>query len=128
MKKNSVRNLQYGPKTRLIRGIYCGPNTRLEERLARGDEGINRLDQVCKEHNINYSNALSLSDKHSADQKMTDAIEQFPNQSLTERGIKKTIKLKKKLGLGVPKRRKKPSSEQENWQQQLADELHYINR
>ena len=23
MEKNSVRNLQYGPKTRLIRGIYC---------------------------------------------------------------------------------------------------------
>ena len=96
-KKNSVRNLQDGPKTRLIRGIYCGPKTRLEERLARGDEGINRLDQVCKQHNINYSNALSLSDKHSADQKMTDAIEQFPNQSLTERAIKNTIKLKKNL-------------------------------
>ena len=39
---------------------YCGPNTRLEERLARGDEGINRLDQVCKQHNIDYSYALSL--------------------------------------------------------------------
>ena len=23
MEKNSVRNLQYGPKTRLIRGMYC---------------------------------------------------------------------------------------------------------
>ena len=80
---------------------YCGPNTRLEERLARGDEGINRLDQVCKQHDIDYSNALSLSDKHSADQKMIDAIEQFPNQSLTERAIKNTIKLKKKLGLGL---------------------------
>ena len=75
---------------------YCGPNTRFEERLARGDEGINRLDQVCKLHDIDYSNALSLSDKHSADQKMIDAIEQFPNQSLTERAIKNTIKLKKK--------------------------------
>ena len=93
---------------------YCGPNTRLEERLARGDEGINRLDQVCKQHDIDYSNALSLSDKHSADQKMIDAIEQFPNQSLTERAIKNTIKLKKKL--------EKPSGI--SWQQQLADELH----
>ena len=26
---------------------FCGPNTRLEERLARGDQGINRLDKVC---------------------------------------------------------------------------------
>ena len=80
---------------------YCGPNTRLEERLARGDEGINRLDQVCKQHDIDYSNALSSCDKHSADQKMIDAIEQYPNQSLTERAIKNTIKLKKKLGLGL---------------------------
>ena len=63
---------------------YCGPNTRLEERVARGDEGINRPHQVCKQHDIDYSNALSLSDKHSADQKMIDAIEQFLNQSLTE--------------------------------------------
>ena len=78
---------------------YCGPNTRLEERLARGDEGINRLDQVCKQHDIDYSNALSLSDKHSADQKMIDAIEQFPNQSLTERAIKNTIKLKRNSDL-----------------------------
>ena len=46
---------------------YCGPNTRLEERLARGDEGINRLDQVCKQHDIDYSNAESLADKHIAD-------------------------------------------------------------
>ena len=81
---------------------YCGTNTRLEESLARGDKGTNRLDQVCKQHDIDYSNALSLSDKrHSADQKMIDAIEQFPNQSLTERAIKNTIKLKKKLGLGL---------------------------
>ena len=32
---------------------------------------------------------------------MIDAIEQFPNQSLTERAIKNVIKLKKKLGLGL---------------------------
>ena len=76
---------------------YCGPNTRLEERLARGDEGINRLEQVCKQHDIDCSNAESLADKHIADQKMIDSINAFPNQSLTERAIKNTIRVKKKL-------------------------------
>ena len=28
MEKNSVRNLQYGPKTRLIRGMYRAYNTK----------------------------------------------------------------------------------------------------
>ena len=44
---------------------------------------------------------LSLADKHIADQKMIDSINAFPNQSLTERAIKNTIQVKKKLGLGL---------------------------
>jgi len=80
----------------------------LEERLARGDEGINRLDQVCKQHDIDYSNAKSLADKHEANKKMIDAINTFPNQSLTEKTIKNTIRLKRTLGLGVtPKKTEK---------------------
>ena len=34
---------------------YCGPGTRLQERLKRGDPGINKLDQACKKHDIVYS-------------------------------------------------------------------------
>ena len=59
------------------------------------------MDQVCKQHDIDYSNAESLADKHIADQKMIDSINAFPNQSLTERAIKNTIRVKKKLGLGL---------------------------
>lgn len=33
---------------------YCGPGTKLAERLARGDPGINKLDKLCKEHDIAY--------------------------------------------------------------------------
>ena len=59
------------------------------------------MDQVCKQHDIDYSNAESLADKHIADRKMIDSINAFPNQSLTERAIKNTIRVKKKLGLGL---------------------------
>lgn len=33
---------------------YCGPGTRLDVRLARGDRGINPLDAACKEHDLAY--------------------------------------------------------------------------
>lgn len=34
---------------------YCGPGTKLQKRLARGDPGINPLDSACKNHDIVYS-------------------------------------------------------------------------
>ena len=34
---------------------FCGPGTRLQKRLARGDEGINPLNAACREHDIVYS-------------------------------------------------------------------------
>ena len=36
---------------------FLCPGTHLEKRLKRGDEGINRLDRIAKEHDIDYSNA-----------------------------------------------------------------------
>lgn len=34
---------------------YCGPNTNLEARLARGETGVNELDCACMEHDIAYA-------------------------------------------------------------------------
>ena len=31
---------------------YMGPGTHLEKRLKRGDPGINRLDRIAKQHDI----------------------------------------------------------------------------
>lgn len=46
---------------------YLGPGTKLSKRLARGDPGVNKLDQAAKEHDIAYSNSKELSDRHIAD-------------------------------------------------------------
>ena len=62
---------------------YCGPGADLK-RLERGDKGINCLDEVYKQHDIDYDDSDTLADKHVADQKMIEATEQFPNQNLTE--------------------------------------------
>lgn len=46
---------------------FCGPGTRLSKRLARGDRGINPLDEACKEHDIAYSTFQDLPNRHEAD-------------------------------------------------------------
>lgn len=49
---------------------YCGPGTRLEKRLERGDPGINPLDQACKAHDIVYSEYDSGKERYEADKRL----------------------------------------------------------
>lgn len=46
---------------------YCGPGTRLQQRLAQGDRGINQLDECCKLHDIAYNQSSDLKERHKAD-------------------------------------------------------------
>ena len=36
---------------------FCGPGTRLNERLEKGEKGVNPLDDYCREHDIAYANS-----------------------------------------------------------------------
>ena len=79
---------------------YMGPGTHLEKRLKRGDPGINRLDRISKTHDIDYSHARSLRDKHKADRKLIKSIEKLPGKKTkTERIVKTVMKAKVKLGV-----------------------------
>lgn len=49
---------------------YCGPGTKLEKRLARGDPGINKLDQACKKHDIAYSTLRNSKQRRQADREL----------------------------------------------------------
>lgn len=52
---------------------FCGPFTKLQERLARGDPGINKLDQFCKLHDLAYyNNPKDLSKRHEADRRLQE--------------------------------------------------------
>ncbi|KAJ8910229.1 hypothetical protein NQ315_015921 [Exocentrus adspersus] len=46
---------------------YCGPGTKLEKRLARGDPGKNPLDKLCKQHDVAYKDSNDLTSRHKAD-------------------------------------------------------------
>ena len=46
---------------------FCGPGTKLEERLARGERGINQLDEACREHDIAYAKYKDNEHRQAAD-------------------------------------------------------------
>ena len=67
---------------------YMGPGTHLAKRLKRGDPGINRLDKIAKQHDVDYSRAKNLQDKWKADAKMIQAIDRLPGKKTkTERVV-----------------------------------------
>lgn len=76
---------------------FLGPGTKLKKRLARGDKGINRLDRIARQHDIDYSRAKGIEDKWAADTKMVKAIDRLPGKkSMTERLARKVIQMKKR--------------------------------
>ena len=44
---------------------FCGPETKLAERIEHGDVGINPLDEACRQHDLAYTD--SNSDRRQAD-------------------------------------------------------------
>ena len=79
---------------------YMGPSTKLEKRLKRCDPGINQLDKIAKQHDIDYSRSAIFPDKWKVDAKMIKAIERLPGKkTMTERIVKKVMKAKKRLKL-----------------------------
>lgn len=89
---------------------YCGPGTKLDKRLARGDLGINELDKACKEHDIAYSQYKDSADRHKADKVLGDKAWQrvkSKDSNLRERSdaflVSSIMKAKTKLGMGAKK-------------------------
>lgn len=87
---------------------YCGPGTKLKRRLARGDSGINQLDEACKNHDIAYSQNKDLNARHEADKVLQDKAwsrVKASDASLGEKAAAWTVtnimKVKRKLGMGL---------------------------
>ena len=72
---------------------YCGPGTRLKSRLARGDQGVNRLDDACKQHDIAYSRSTDLAHRNHADRVLRDRARQIAEsaQGLGEKLMSKVV-------------------------------------
>ena len=90
---------------------YCGPFNPLEKQLICDQKGnilryiqkpTGKTDEICSQHDVDYTLAKNLNDKHIADKKMIDSINKLPyNQRQWDTYlVKNIIKSKKTLGLG----------------------------
>lgn len=87
---------------------YCGPGTNLEKRLARGDRGINQLDDACMQHDIAYAKYNDLDNRHKADLQLLDMAKKRLKSKDARRGekiaswlVNKVMKTKVKSGAGL---------------------------
>lgn len=92
---------------------FCGPGTKLKKRLARGDLGVNPLDQACREHDIAYSTTKEVKERNLADLRLADkawervkALNTSPGERLAAWSVTNAMKAKVKLGMGVSGRSK----------------------
>ena len=90
---------------------FCDPGTKLAKRLARGDRGINGLDEACREHDIQYSKVNDVKGRHIADKELAKrALKRVfaRDSSISERaaaaGVAGIMGAKVKLGLGCKKK------------------------
>lgn len=90
---------------------YCGPGTKLKKRLARGDSGINKLDEACKLHDIAYSKYSDSKNRSIADRVLAEKAWQrvkSSDSSIGERAaslaVASAMKAKSVIGGGMKRR------------------------
>lgn len=100
---------------------YCGPGTKLNERLAHNDQGINELDRACRQHDIAYTLANDQRRRNMADEVLAKAAWQRVKASntgiaerLTALGVAGLMKAKARSGMGIgmgtsTKKKKRPT-------------------
>lgn len=86
---------------------FCGPGTKLQKRLQRGDRGINKLDEACMYHDIAYTNK-DLNARHKADLELLNMSKNRLKSKDASRGekiaswiVKNAMKTKLKTGAGT---------------------------
>ena len=93
---------------------FCEPGTRLKERLARGDRGINPLDAACREYDITYSRSNDLGERHVADRilavkarKRITARDSTLGERAAATAVWTAMKAKTKFGMEMKMKKKK---------------------
>lgn len=93
---------------------FCGPGTKLSKRLELNHKGINKLDQACKFHDIQYNQHKDLTSRHRADKVLEkQAFKRLSSKdsTLSEKTaaliVGNVMRLKQKFGMGHSSRRKR---------------------
>ena len=92
---------------------FCGPGTALKKRLARGERGIDPLDNACMEHDIAYAISEDPVLRARADRKLINFAEsriRAADSNLKEKMASHIVSLaltaKQKIGMGLKRKKK----------------------
>lgn len=104
---NSALNSGQLPEMHLPKYNFCGPGTKLRQRLLRGDAPINELDMHCRDHDMHYAIFKDTKDRHVFDEKLQKKAFEIAKSSKNlgtkfQAGlVGSTMYAKRKLGLGT---------------------------
>ena len=103
---NKLNNIM--PELHLPGYNYCGTFTKLDERLARGDEPVNKLDAGCKEHDIFYRDHKDTKERHTADKELENiakarmhASDVSIRENVDAALVRTAMKCERFLGMGL---------------------------
>lgn len=109
---------------------FCGPGTNLKKRLARNDQGVNKLDQSCRVHDIAYNQNTSLDSRHKADRELMErawervkAKDSSIGEKVAAWGVTNAMKAKVKLGMGVSRKASKKAKRPQKSFKQLVKNI-----
>lgn len=108
---NTILNKAPLPELHLPGGYrFCGPFTRLQTRLRRGDTPLNGLDAACLRHDLAFSRFKDVASRNVADRRLAEEAWQRYKASdagLAERGfawaVSNIMRAKAKTGSGLRK-------------------------
>ena len=89
----------------------------MQERLKRGDRGVNQLDEACRTHDIAYATSKDIESRHQADKVLRDqallrvsAKDSSIGERIAALGIAGIMHSKRKLEMGMRKKKVKKTS------------------
>jgi hypothetical protein len=98
---------------------FCGPGTKLRNRLARGERGINPLDELCREHDIAYSKYADNTHRSQADRILQEGAWKrvtAPDSGIAEKAaalvVTNALKAKRAIGGGIKKHKQRKRQRQ----------------
>ncbi len=62
---------------------FCGPFTKLQQRINQGYKGVNKLDEACQQHDIAYATSSEVKDRNKADDVLANKASQIVMESNT---------------------------------------------
>lgn len=108
---------RYNKEIHLLQYQFCGPNTRVLERLNKGQRGINKLDQACLRHDLSYLRNKDLKTRHLADADLIQeakarifAKDSSIGEKIAAGAVSGLIAAKKKMGMGRKNSKKRRNS------------------